>query len=127
MKALHASAASLLLSATALLACGAAWSQAATATTGCDSRQDPAACAREAGAARQEAARGGLTRPGVATAEQNATARCQALPTNEQSDCLARMQGAVPGPGTTTTTTSGSVMGGGVIRETVTTMPAPSR
>jgi hypothetical protein len=124
MTTLPASARALLLTSAAFLACGAAWAQAAT-TTGCDPRQDPAACARESGAARQEAARGGLTRPGAA-ADQNATARCQALPANEQADCLARMQGSATGAGTSTTTTSGSVMGGGVIRETVTTVPVPA-
>jgi hypothetical protein len=114
--------ASVLLTAAGLLAGSAAWSQAAR-PAGCDPRQDPAACAREAGAARQEAARGGLTQPG-ATAGQNATARCQALPADDRADCEAR----VSGDGDGATTRSGSVMGGGVVKETVTPVPvAPSR
>ncbi|MEJ8854514.1 hypothetical protein WKW79_08035 [Variovorax robiniae] len=121
MKTLRSSAASILFTVAGVLASGAAWSQASNAAN-CDARQDTAACLREAGAARQEAARGGLTQPGAA-ANQNASARCEVLPANERADCEARMQGT----GSGTTTTSGSVMGGGVIRETVTTVPAPAK
>ncbi|WP_256354740.1 hypothetical protein [Variovorax sp. dw_308] len=128
MKTLRSSAGSALIAVAGILACGVAYSQATQATqatqaANCDARQDTAACLREAGAARQEAARGGLTQPGATAANQNASARCQALPATERADCEARMQGT----GSGTTTTSGSVMGGGVIRETVTTVPAPSR
>ena len=90
----------------------------------CDGvQQDRAACLREAGAARQEAGRGGLTSPSPAREQVNSLARCSELPAAEQPDCEARIKG---GP---RTTTEGSVMGGGVIRETVTplapqTMPA---
>lgn len=119
---LRGKAASLLLAAAGILTSGAGWSQAAK-QAGCDPRQDPAACAREAGAARQEAARGGLTQPGAA-AGQNAMARCQSLPANDRADCEARVQGAGAGA----TTSSGSVMGGGLVKETVTPIPAtPSR
>ncbi len=125
LKTLRSSACSALIAVAGILACGVAYSQATQATqaANCDARQDTAACLREAGAARQEAARGGLTQPGATAANQNASARCQALPATERADCEARMQGT----GSGTTTTSGSVMGGGVIRETVTTVPAPSR
>ena len=85
----------------------------------CDGvQQDREACRREAGAAKQEAQRGGLT-PGD-QAEQNALARCQMLqPAADRADCEARVRGAA-------SSTSGSVMGGGVLRETVTPVPAPS-
>lgn len=84
----------------------------------CDGvQQDRAACLREAGAARQEAGRGGLTSPSPAREQVNSLARCSELPAAEQPDCEARIKG---GP---RTTTEGSVMGGGVIRETVTPLP----
>ncbi|MDP9895203.1 hypothetical protein J2W32_004079 [Variovorax boronicumulans] len=86
-------------------------------------QQDRAACIREAGAARQEAARGGLT--GAPDYRANALARCglQQSP-GDRRDCEARVLG---GAGNTSASVDGSVMGGGVIRESVTTvvMPAP--
>jgi len=87
----------------------------------CDGvQQDRDACLREAGAARQEASRGGLTQPDSATENANALARCQQLPAADQADCQARVRGNTPGA-----SSSGSVMGGGVLRETITTVPAP--
>lgn len=87
----------------------------------CDGvQQDKAACLREAGAARQEAGRNGLTSDGRAGNGANAKARCDLQPAADRADCEARLSGA---PGSTTTT-SGSVLGGGVIRETVTPVPA---
>jgi hypothetical protein len=84
----------------------------------CDGvQQDRAACLREAGAARQEAGRSGLTSPSPAREQVNALARCSELPAVEQPDCEARIKGGAR------TTTEGSVMGGGVIRETVTPLP----
>ena len=86
-------------------------------------QQDRAACIREAGAARQEAARGGLT--GAPDYRANALARCglQQSP-GDRRDCEARVLG---GAGNTSASVEGSVMGGGVIRDSVTTvvMPAP--
>ena len=111
---------------TALLCAGClfsvtAWAQGSGAQVqrdraACDGvQQDREACRREAGAAKQESQRGGLT-PGD-QAEQNALARCQLLqPAADRADCEARVRGAA-------TSTSGSVMGGGVIRETVTPLP----
>ncbi|WP_295981548.1 hypothetical protein [uncultured Variovorax sp.] len=91
----------------------------------CDGvQQDRAACLREAGAARQEASRGGLSSPSSAREQVNSLARCSELPAAEQPDCEARIKGGAR------TTTEGSVMGGGVIRETVTPLPpqpAPAR
>ncbi|MET3497620.1 hypothetical protein [Variovorax boronicumulans] len=85
----------------------------------CDGvQQDRAACLREAGAAKQEAARSGLTTPSPARGQVNALARCAEQPAADQADCEARMKGGAR------TTTEGSVMGGGVIRETETPLPA---
>jgi len=82
--------------------------------------QDPAACAREAGAARQAARQGQLTSVPDYTA--NALARCAAHAPVERTACEARITGAGQ------SSVQGSVMGGGVIRESVTTvvMPAPA-
>lgn len=74
--------------------------------------QDRAACIREAGAARQEARRGGLT--SAPNYEQNALARCQLQPPSERMACEQRVRG------TGMTAIEGSVLGGGLIRETVT-------
>jgi len=97
-----------------------AWTAWAQPAPDCDSRQDPAACRREAGAAREEARRGGLTAPAEGNAGANAMARCQLQPAADRADCEARVHGSGAG----TTTTEGSVMGGGIIRETVTPIPA---
>ncbi|SIR20419.1 hypothetical protein SAMN05880557_108267 [Pseudacidovorax sp. RU35E] len=104
----------------------AAWPALAQSAPDCDARQDAAACRREAGAARQEAQRGGLTTPAQGNAQANATARCSLQPAAERADCEARVRGSGAGAATTTTT-EGSVMGGGIIRETVTTIPAAPR
>jgi hypothetical protein len=85
----------------------------------CDGvQQDRAACLREAGAARQEARRNGLTTPAPKTEERNAMARCSEQPAAARAECEARIRG------TGKTTVEGSVMGGGIIRETVTPIPA---
>ena len=86
----------------------------------CDgNQQDRAACLREAGAAQQEARRDGLTTPSPSAEDRNALDRCKQQPPSAQAECEARITGAGK------TTTEGSVMGGGVIRETVTPV-APS-
>ena len=94
--------------------------QAQRERANCDGvQQDREACRREAGAARQEAQRGGLAPAGEA--EKNALARCQLLQAAaDRTDCEARIRGAA------NSSESGSVMGGGVIRETVTPVPAPA-
>ena len=85
----------------------------------CDGvQQDRAACLREAGAAKQEAGRAGLTTPSPARGQVNSLARCAEQPAADQAECEARIKGGAR------TTTEGSVMGGGVIRETVTPLPA---
>ncbi|CAN5918054.1 hypothetical protein BH11PSE13_BH11PSE13_04170 [soil metagenome] len=82
-------------------------------------QQDRAACIREAGAARQAAAQGQLT--GAPDYLQNALARCSLQPPMERSACEARVRG------TGRTEIEGSVLGGGVIRETVTPIYPPAR
>ena len=76
--------------------------------------EDRATCLKEAGAAKLEAQRGNLTTPASA-ADQNALQRCDALPASDKEACRLRIMGAG--------TTSGSVAGGGVIREVVTVVP----
>lgn len=80
--------------------------------------QDRATCLREAGAALQEARRGGLESGSSSTWQQNALQRCQRQPAEERAACerLARGEG----------TTSGSVEGGGVIKEVVTRTVGPT-
>ena len=79
------------------------------------SNQDPATCRTEARNALAEARRGGLTdAPGQY--EKNSTQRCSALKDDDRSDCEARMRGQG--------SSSGSVAGGGILRETVTVVPA---
>ena len=76
--------------------------------------EDRATCLKEAGAAKLEAQRGNLTTPASA-ADQNALQRCDALPADQRDACRLRIKGAG--------TVSGSVAGGGVIREVVTVVP----
>lgn len=110
-----AATASLLMAGTAVAA-GARASQAqqryqqerAVCLSG-ESNQDRATCLREAGAALQEARRGGLDSGGAPEFERNRTIRCNALPAGDREDCERRMQGE----GVTT----GSAQQGGVLRE----------
>ncbi len=74
----------------------------------------PAMAQGEAGAAKAEAQRGQLTTPNP-NYDQNALLRCDALPAGEKEPCRLRILGAG--------TTSGSVDGGGLIREVVTQVP----
>lgn len=76
------------------------------------------ACKKEAQAARAEAKNDHLAKNDADFAA-NAQARCKGLPQPEQQNCLARMQGAG--------VQSGSVAGGGVLRElTVPVAPSPA-
>ncbi|MCC2596651.1 hypothetical protein LKR43_09900 [Pusillimonas sp. MFBS29] len=83
--------------------------------------QDKATCLQEAGAARDEANRHRLTSSNQAY-DKNQTQRCEALPASEREDCLLQM--SAPNTATQSTTVTGSVGGGGVLRETTITMPA---
>lgn len=82
-----------------------------------NTQQDRATCLREAGAALQESRRGDLTNAPRAQKQANATQRCDALSGSDRDACEARMRGEG--------TVSGSVAGGGVLREIVTTDPNP--
>ncbi|MDN6882352.1 hypothetical protein QMO14_01935 [Variovorax sp. CAN2819] len=83
-------------------------------------QQDRAACIREAGAARQAAARGGLT--SAPDYRANALARCGLQQPADRPACEARVLGSM---GNTKASVDGSVMGGGLIRESVTTTMVP--
>jgi len=76
--------------------------------------EDRATCLREAGAAQQERKRNRLDNNG--SLRQNAIERCNFVPPKDKADCLARIEG--PNQPNQTTKTSGSVAGGGLIRET---------
>lgn len=79
------------------------------------SNQDPATCRLEAKNALAAAKRGELSdAPGVY--QQNALQRCAAHQGSDRSDCEARMRGQ----GNET----GSVANGGILRESVTIVPA---
>lgn len=94
----------------------------APSTLPCDGvLQERSACLRERGAAQQEARRNGLTSAPPVAYDRNALERCQLQPTGDRADCEARVKG------TGMSSTEGSVLGGGVIRETVTPIPAPAR
>ncbi len=75
------------------------------------SGQDLGTCLREAGAALQEAKRGRLD-DGQARYEQNRLVRCDSQPQQDREDCVRRMKGEG--------VTSGSVQGGGIMRELAT-------
>ncbi len=87
----------------------------------CDGvQQDRAACLREVVAAQQAARHNNLTsEPG--SYQANASARCRFQPVADRADCEARVRG------TGNSSSEGSVMGGGILRETVTPLPAPSK
>ena len=107
----------------ALLAVTAATAQVATGTTGIDAtgsyrhevqsclsgvtQQDQATCLREARNAQAEKQRGALDNG--AALEANRMALCDALAGEDKAACQARMMGYG--------NTSGSVAGGGVLRE----------
>lgn len=79
------------------------------------SSQDPDTCRLEAKNAMAEARRGGLNdAPGQY--QTNALQRCSDLPGNDRNDCESRVRGEGR--------SAGSVDSGGIIRETVTIVPA---
>ena len=85
----------------------------------CDSSTlvDRTACRREAGAARVEARRGTLAADDNTDFEKNRLARCDLHKNADERDyCLRRMRGEG--------TTSGSVEGGGILRELTVIVPA---
>lgn len=78
--------------------------------------EDRATCMREAGAALQENSRGHLVDADQAQLRKNALIRCEALPVGDRPACHARIQGQG--------IVSGSVAGGGMLREYIEEVPA---
>ncbi|RZJ09808.1 MAG: hypothetical protein EON50_16570 [Acidovorax sp.] len=77
-----------------------------------------ATCLREANNALDASRKGQLSNPGPAASE-NTTKRCEAFQTAaEQAECVRRTQSS---------SVSGSVSGGGVLRESVTTTVIPAK
>lgn len=75
------------------------------------SHQDRETCLKEAAAAQGEARAGRLDDRAAASYRQNALERCRVLPTSDRDACVARIDG--------TGRISGSVEGGGILREYV--------
>ncbi|RYF07752.1 MAG: hypothetical protein EOO31_05285 [Comamonadaceae bacterium] len=93
----------------------ASYSQERAACDSITSPESKAACIREAGAAQQASRAGQLSSREAGSYEQNAMQRCSAFrDPSEQADCVGRLK---------SDTASGSVTGGGVLRETETTVP----
>jgi hypothetical protein len=86
----------------------------AACMAGQSTNEDRATCLKEAGAALAEARKGNLDN-GNGQLRKNAKDRCNALAGDERADCIARMNGEG--------TVSGSVGGGGVLREKRTIVP----
>lgn len=82
------------------------------------STQDRTTCLRDAGAAYSEARHGKLKEDDAGVYKRNAQIRCNALPDGDRQDCIRRMSGQ-------DTTISGSVSGGGILRETTTIVVDP--
>ncbi|SFM16575.1 hypothetical protein [Variovorax sp. OV329] len=127
MNAFRQTCAAAVLAAGSLIALPAAWAAGSSGTSStyqteramCGHiNQDTAACVREAGAAAQASRQGTLSSASPETYRQNALARCNAQPAQDRQACEQRVLG------TGATTIDGSVLGGGAIRETVTTVPA---
>lgn len=118
--ALALGAAGLLLSGAAAQALdpAAQYQQDRAFCNSSQSYQDRETCLREAGAAYQQRGQigGGADAAAYSVYEQNALARCEFLQGDDKQDCRARMQGKGD--------VRGSVTGGGVLRELVTTIPA---
>ena len=83
-----------------------------------ESGQAQATCLKEAVNA-LEAAKHGQLNDANATYRKNAKERCDVLTGDEQRDCIARAKGQ-------STSVSGSVKGGGILRETVTREVKPT-
>ena len=83
-----------------------------------ESGQAQSTCLKEAGAA-LEAAKHGQLNDGNAKYRQNAKERCNVLTGDEMRDCIARAKGQ-------STSVSGSVKGGGILSESVTTETRPA-
>ena len=80
--------------------------------------QDRDTCLKEAGAALQEAKRGGLD-DGQARLKENQLLRCDGQPTEDRQNCVRRMKGEG--------STSGSVEAGGIYRELAVPVVPPQK
>ena len=80
---------------------------------------DVQACLKEAGAAAQAARQDALTQPAPQVESRNRSERCDHLPAGQREDCMTLMNDA-------NARTQGSVQGGGMLRETTITIPAPA-
>ena len=86
------------------------------------SGQDRATCMKEAAAAQHERRQGGVDTYGGHN--RNGLARCETLPQADRADCVARMTGRQSA--NRSTRISGSVAGGGLLRETRTVTEVPA-
>lgn len=113
MKDVLRSCSAALLAAGSLLGASAAFAAGLSpGSLPCDGvMQDQNACLRERGAAAEMARRGAFPAPDAATLQQNALARCDRQPASDREACEARVVGGA------STTVTGSVLGGGVIRQ----------
>lgn len=83
-----------------------------------NTQDSQATCLREANNALDAARKGQLSNPGAA-ADTNATQRCATFQTAaEQTECMRRIESSPA---------SGSVSGGGILRESVTTTVVPAK
>jgi len=94
-----------------------AWACAPTLAQGSSASADASAVYQREAAAAQAQRRKGAGAEDAAAFDRNAQQRCDALSGDERKDCVARMQGQG--------STSGSVSGGGILREKMTVVPAP--
>jgi len=113
MKNVLRSCSAALLAAGTLLGASSAFAVGpAPSSLPCDGvMQDRAACLRERGAAADMARRGAFPAPDAAALQQNALARCERQPASDREACEARVMGGA------STSVTGSVLGGGVIRQ----------
>lgn len=116
-----AAAATLACAGTALAADAGAQARYRQEMAVCDSgrsNQDTPTCREEARRALAAARSGQLNEPSTSY-QQNATQRCGVLQGDDMRDCEARMRGQG--------SVEGSVGGGGIIRESVTTTITPGK
>ncbi len=111
---LTSSAALRTIPAALLLCLGAVSAHAASPTKEQCSSNNPQVCQREAAAARQASRAGGLSAPTPEALERNALARCAVFKAEiDKEACEARVRNAP---------ISGSVFGGGQLRQATTTV-----
>lgn len=95
------------------------YQQERAACLGSSSQQDRSSCLREAGAVKAESIPGPAVSETADDRARNALQRCNNLPAEMRVPCERRVRGDG--------TASGSVAGGGVLRELVVPEPAPAQ